>query len=508
MSTPEPTPIADEAQTETADAVLVRRSRIARLFGFSEPTESGLRLAKILAMMIPVFSISFQISTTFYMIFIAETLGGGSYIAGLSLVGVLVVIQLGTQTALDYPTGALGDWIGQRYVIASAMVTYGVAFMLTSTVTDTTPFFVFAIIYALFGFGGSQESGAFGAWFDNNYRVAMPHDKDRKQYGVFMGKLGMIGQITATLVLIPGSWLALVFSRTWVFSVQAVLCMVLAIMVMILIKDLPGVRETSEGKPSASEYKSLLKDGVKFLYSDKFIIFITLGEILLFATGPVWWNLLLFPLYFSYLLTDVAVSSYRTLIFLPAAGFQERTGVWSARFEPKKWIPRFRFIQFNGFVMFMLLGVVTFFFATPPPTAEMFQVLIPFTNLAIIEIPAVALLPVGLMFVIFIVCGIFGGLAGILTQRVMIDVVPNRIRNSMYSLKPTLILLVSIPLIVFFGWAIPIFGFPFTFTICAFIALFGTLSIWKAFTYPIPKAEMITTATEKEVAEVEVLEVT
>ena len=130
------------------------------------------------------------------------------------------------------------------------------------------------------------------------------------------------------------------------------------------------------------------------------------------------------------------------------------------------------------------------------------------TNLAIIEIPAVALLPVGLMFVIFVICGIFGGLAGILTMRVMIDVVPNRIRNSMYSLKPTLILLVSIPLIVFFGWAIPIFGFPFTFTICAFIALFGALSIWKAFTYPIPKAEMVTTATEKEVADVEVLEVT
>ena len=158
--------------------------------------------------------------------------------------------------------------------------------------------------------------------------------------------------------------------------------------------------------------------------------------------------------------------------------------------------------------MFLLLGVVTFVFATPPPTAEMFQVLIPFTNLAIIEMPAVALLPVALMFVLFVICGIFAGLAGILTQRVMIDVVPNRIRNSMYSLRPTLILLVSIPLIVFFGWAIPIFGFPFTFTICAIIALFGALSIWKAFTYPIPKAELVTAATKEEVEEVEVLEVT
>ncbi|MHA1882212.1 MAG: MFS transporter [Candidatus Thorarchaeota archaeon] len=506
MTIPDPS-ATQEVLDEVTEAV-VKRSRVARLFGFKEPTESGLRMAKILALLIPVFSLSFQISTTFYMIYIAETLGGGDYIAGLALVGVLVVIQLGTQTALDYPTGALGDWIGQRYVIASAMVTYGIAFGLTSTITSTTPFFVFAIIYALFGFGGSQESGAFNAWFDNNYRVAMPHDKDRKQYGVFMGKLGMIGQLTATLVLIPGSWLALVFSRTWVFSVQAVLCMLLAVLVMILIKDLPGVREKSDEKPSTGEYKSLLKDGVKFLYSSKFIIYITLGEILMFSTGPVWWNLLLFPLYFSYLITDVAVSSYRTLIFIPAAGFQERTGVWSQRFEPKKWIPRFRLVQFNGFVMFLLLALITFTFAPPPETAEMARVLIPFTNLAIIEVPVVALLPVALMFTTFVVCGIFGGLAGILTQRIMIDVVPNRIRNSMYSLRPTLILLVSIPLIMFFGWAIPAFGFPFTFIVCSIITLVGALSVWKAFSHPIPRADMVKPATEEESEEVEVLEVT
>ncbi len=158
--------------------------------------------------------------------------------------------------------------------------------------------------------------------------------------------------------------------------------------------------------------------------------------------------------------------------------------------------------------MFMLLGIITFMFAPPPLTAEMFQILIPFTSLAIIEIPTIALLPVGLMFVVFIISGIFGGLAGILTQRVMIDVVPNRIRNSMYSLKPTLILLVSIPLIIFFGWAIPLFGFPFTLTVCSIISLFGALSVWKAFTYPIPKAEMVTTATKEETEEVEVLEVT
>jgi hypothetical protein len=56
------------------------------------------------------------------MIYIAESLGNGDYFAGLTLVGFLAIIQMAIQTALDYPTGALGDWIGQRYVIASALL--------------------------------------------------------------------------------------------------------------------------------------------------------------------------------------------------------------------------------------------------------------------------------------------------------------------------------------------------------------------------------------------------
>jgi MFS family permease len=160
-------------------------SRFARVFGIAEPTEKVVRLVKILSILLPAFAASFQISTTFWMIYIAESLGNGDYYAGLTLVGFLVVIQMAIQTALDYPTGALGDWIGQRYVIASALLCYAVAFGLTSLIVKDTPapFWIYVTIYVLFGLGSSQESGAFNAWFDNNYRVAMPHDKDRKQYG-------------------------------------------------------------------------------------------------------------------------------------------------------------------------------------------------------------------------------------------------------------------------------------------------------------------------------------
>ena len=491
-------------------------SRYARIFGIAEPTENVVRLVKILSVLLPSFAASFQISTTFWMIYIAESLGNGDYFAGLTLVGFLVVIQMAIQTLLDYPTGALGDWIGQRYVIASALLCYAVAFGLSSLIVKDTPapMWVYLSIYMLFGLGSSQESGAFNAWFDNNYRVAMPHDKDRKQYGVFQGRLGMVWQVSSTLVLLPGSWLAFFYGETWVFSLQAIFAVCLAFIILRLVKDLPGVRDEKEEKPSIGEYGALLKDGFRFLWSSRFVTLIILGEVVMWSISPVWWNLLLFPLYFSFLLTLVAVSAFRTIVFVPQAIANERSGVLAKRFEPKKWIPRFRILQFTGVIFYLVLAVIVYLFpgippGTDPETVELITVLIPFTNLPLIEIPVQTVIPVILLFFLFVSLNMFGAIAGILTQRVMLDVIPNRIRNSMYSLQPTLVMLVSMPLIAFFGWFIPFTGgFLLTFLICAVISLLGVAMIRAAFNNPIPKADELVPATEDEKEEVQEMDVT
>jgi MFS family permease len=499
---------------ETESAPEIVRSRYARVFGIAEPTNETVRLIKIISVLFPSFAISFQISTTFWMIYIAESLGNGDYFAGLTFVGLLVVLQQGIQTILDYPTGAIGDWIGQRYVISSALLCYAAAFYLSSLVIKNTPapLWMYIAIYALFGIGSSQESGAFNAWFDNNYRVAMPHDKDRKQYGVFQGRIGMVWQVSSTLVLLPGSWLAYFYGETWVFGLQAIFAVFLSVAVFRLVKDLPGVRDADE-KPDLKEYSGLLKDGFKFLWSDRFITLLIMGEVVMFSIGPVWWNLLLFPLYFSLLVTQVAVSAFRTLVFVPQAFANERSGVLAKRFEPKKWIPRFRVLQFMGVVFYLALAAIVHFLptipaGTDPSTVEFLTVFIPFTNLPLIEIPVETVIPVVLLFLVFVALNMFGSLAGILTQRVMLDVIPNRIRNSMYSLQPTLVMLMSMPLIAFYGWLIPLSGFTLPFLISAGISFISVLMIWKAFQHPIPKAEEVIPAGKAETEEVQEMDIT
>ena len=115
-------------------------SRMKSFLGLPDANEKVLHLAKIMAILGPLANFSFVLSTTFYVIFVAEALGGGTghYLEGMGLVGVLVVIQMVIQTLLDYPTGAIGDWIGQRWVIASAQLCFTISFFMLSFVTTST----------------------------------------------------------------------------------------------------------------------------------------------------------------------------------------------------------------------------------------------------------------------------------------------------------------------------------------------------------------------------------
>ncbi|MGY5879199.1 MAG: hypothetical protein RTV31_03065 [Candidatus Thorarchaeota archaeon] len=466
-------------------------NRIARLCGFKDPNEKIARLAWINLALGPTIVFTLMMSSTYYMIFVADTLGGGPgrFLDGIALVGILVVIQMAIQILLDYPTGTIGDMIGHRYVIASAYLMYGVAFYLTSLLTPTTPFAVFILIYILWGFSYSQESGAWDAWFDNNYRVAMPEDVDRTQYGVYAGRMGTIAQMIVMAALVPGSILAIIFSRMWVFQLSALLCIVTAFVVLRLVTDFPEVVEQREVRPSMGEYVALLKSGASFIVSDPFVKYLLIGGMLLSSCMMVWGNLLIFPILYAYLVTDVAVAAYRTILRVPGLFTIERAGVWSQRFEPTKWIPRFRLLQSVGFVALFVFAGITLAFPPELVSANIVDVVIPFTDFVLMSVPPESLIPISLMLVTFVIVGFFWYAAEILTMRIMIDVVPTKIRNSVYSLSPTVATIFAIPQIAIFGFALQYIGFPITLSLIGMIALGAVLLIRKGLSFPIPVTE-------------------
>jgi MFS family permease len=440
---------------------------------------------------VPIIIFTLVMSSTYYMIFVADMLGGGPgmYLEGLALIGVLVVIRLVVQTLLDYPTGTVGDMIGHRYIIASAYIIYSIAYYLTSLLTPETPFYVFIVIYVLWGIAASQESGAWGAWFDNNYRVASPGDVDRKEYGVFFGRFGMIVTFLSMLALIPGAILAVIFSRMWVFQLSTILCFVTAIVVLRYVTDFPEVQEMREERPSMGEYVALLKSGAGFIVSDPFVKYVLIGGMVVMSCVIVWGELIVFPLLFAYLITDVAVAGFRTLLRVPGMFTEERAGVWSQKFKPEEWIPRFRLIQTCGFVVFLIFAGIMYIFDPITASTNLIDVVVPFTDFVIMQVPQESLLPTTLMLVTFVIAGFFYSVADILTMRLMIDIIPSRIRNSVYSLSPTIAILFAIPQIAIFGAAIQYIGFPVTLTLTAIISLVGVLMIRKGLSFPIPITE-------------------
>jgi len=461
--------------------------RVKNYFGLGGAKPAVVNLATKFTTLSLLMQASIAVSTTFYLIFVAEALGDGNFITGMTLVGILVVVQMAIQTIFDYPTGVIGDWIGQHYILTTAFATYAVAFFLVSLVTSTSPFGIFILIYALMGFAGSQQSGALGSWFDNNWRVTMVEDEGRKQYGVFLGKMGMLGWLTNVLILIPGGILATIFSRSWVFQVQAVLCIIIAVACAFMVRNLPETEEKKQTRPTMGEYFTLLKDGVQYLFSGKFITYLLIGSMLINSGLTVWANLILFPMYYSYLLTDVAVASFRTLVMIPHVIYAERSGVWAKRFEPDKWIPRFRFIQSGGAVFFWIFALIMFVFPVPPPGSPMVDIYIPNTEFLLLSVPVPSIIPVLIMIVVFYVVGIFLQLAGVLTSRIFIDAIPNRVRNGVYSLFPTIVLILGIPQIAFFGWLISVAPISLTLVLTGIISTVGVLMIARAFQYPQPE---------------------
>jgi len=430
-----------------------------------------------------------SISTTFYLIFIAEALGNGSYLNGMALAGVLIVVQKVVQILFDYPTGTLGDLVGQRWILASAFLTYSVAFYIVSLITSSSPFSLFLVVYILMGVAASQESGALESWFDSNYALAVPEDRDRKQYGVFMGKLAMLLRVSRALVIPLGAFIAVQIARAFVFQVQSVICILIAAASVILVRDISFEQENYQSRDSKSGYFSLLRGSASYLISSPYLKYIILGNTLFMSIGFTWGELIMYPFLYEYLLSDVAVAILMTFVLSVFAIFWERSGVWARRFEPKRWIPRFRFVQSSGALFFWLFALLMLIFPPTSSASELINILIPFTDILILQIPSASIAPILLILTIWFAGGVFFVTVAILWMRVLIDVIPNRIRNGVYSLLPTLIVMFAIPQVVLIGWLISFSGIPVVLAFSGLVSTAGAFFLRKGFTFDNPQME-------------------
>ena len=396
-----------------------------------------------------IISLLESLSSTFYILYSIDHIG-------FAFSAVCTSIMLFTQLFFDYPSGSLGDWIGQRWVLAIAFIFYGISFLFlisAQTVLD------FALIAAINGFGNAQSSGTFATWVDNNYRVTVAEtDPGRKIYGFSTSRVNSLNNFTLAISFLIGGTIATLISRKIVFTIQFGLTIIIIFLILVYLKDVKIDAETSvnslEIRPSKiSNYFKYLKSGISFFFSSKAAFFFLMGNAIFNVTWLIWSGLVLFPLYFGYTGTDVLAGLLRTSIFLIGIPLSFYIARVNKRISNER-LPIFLFLYtISFFPSFILLTMVM------PPTNN-FNLL-------------------GIILTFFLLCmvGPIINIALTLIQRIMIDLVPSEHRNSVYSLMPTIFSLVGIPIVPLAGIIIEDFGFATGILTAGIVCVIGSLLI-------------------------------
>jgi hypothetical protein len=259
--------------------------------------------------------------------------------------------------------------------------------------------------------------------------------------------------------------LADLISRQGVFLLEGGLCVVIAISALVLLRDFPEVA-MNRPRRSLGEYYGVLKEGVKFSFSSKFVGLYIFGSVISFSTISVWGEMILFSIYYSFLYDQKAVAVFRMILFVVNVISLERAGVWTKNLRPSRWIAVFTFLQAGGAVFYFAFALITASF----PSLLVSSVHVPFPWM-FFQLSAV------IVCLTFVVTSIFSAGSGILRSRLAIDLFPDRTRNSIYSLFPTLTLLVAAPQLFFFSCILPITGPPLVLIGLGLISTCGCLLI-------------------------------
>jgi hypothetical protein len=159
----------------------------------------------------------------------------------------------------------------------------------------------------------------------------------------------------------------------------------------------------------------------------------------LFAAIGIWGTLMLLPFYESYSGSDEYTGLLRAIIYTAGIFW----GLAGARLSKQiQNIYRWLFLSTFYLIIVFFSIVFSFYVLFPPPNAF---VLTSFVGVILL----------------------FGGLGlslslalqSILRRRLMLELVPDKYRNAVYSLMPTLMVLFSVPLVILGGFVIARFGF-------------------------------------------------
>lgn len=233
---------------------------------------------------------------------------------------------------------------------------------------------------------------------------------------------------------VVGRIIAQHFSRKLLFGVSLFLILLVFILVSVTVKD----QYMSKSEFTTRKYFQQFQSGFNFLLSQKGIFLFFIGTTIIWAANnSIWVNFLLFPIYGSYSGgQDDFTAMLRALIFAAGVFWQLFIVKFISKiYRIKLWI--FITTTLSNTVFFF---IVYLYYTQFPPTGLNFSLVLG-------------------LFIVFQLLGIWEPLEFILRNRLNLDLVPDEIRNSIYSLLPTITTIIGIPGALIGGYILNLYPF-------------------------------------------------
>jgi MFS family permease len=420
-------------------------------FGLNEYSTQTRSLIRNYVIVTTVYYIATSLSSTFLLLFLIDELG-------YKQASIIITVRIISQMIIDYPSGSLGDWIGQKWVLIIAGIFNCITFYFLFL---ADAFIEYLIGFITLGIARAQESGAFSSWLDNNYKLMETiADPDRKNFGFTKSRLYTLLVFTLGLAYAIGGSLSSLTSRRFVFLLQIILTMISIGFFYILIDDKRRITEHSQQftqNREAESFTATLKAGMKFLVSGKIPFFFIMGYSMFLAAWTLWVSLFLWPISFGYTGSDAKLSSIFSIGFFVGGSIEIIMANISKKVSNKNFP---RLILLHNFIYFSFIVLLLI----SPPKDEF--------NLMIYLL---------LIFFELLFNRTIWPIALTIYNRVVLDLVPSNIRNSIYSLIPTIVNLMAIPFLMILGTLIETYSLTLGLLLVLFFALFATLFLFIAF---------------------------
>ncbi|MDH5402646.1 MAG: MFS transporter [Candidatus Heimdallarchaeota archaeon] len=347
------------------------------------------------------------LSKVFFVLFLLESI---NEVELTSLFGFMFLAQ----GLLGLPTGALGDKIGERWVVFGSHLSHALAYYL---LLQANSYNDLVIVFIIIGIGNTQIINAFQSWFDTNYKVIAPLQDPKYDKYLIINSKGMVLKdgLAAAMVLI-GAFIADNFGgRKVVFEYQMYILMGLSFIFLFKMGYYGDVTPEKEVKLMKKIFS-----GILFIFKSPIQFFFVIGFAINLAMSTIWFNIMVYPIYFVYTESDTSNGIIVVIITVLSLYFISKAGKWGSKRSVKKTLSPI--ILFDNLFTY---GAIFLLLIYLPPKNNNIQYAL-----------------VLLIFISFITEVLYAT-SKIITRKFYLDIIPDHIRTSFYSVLPSIALIMT-----------------------------------------------------------------